>query len=90
MAVVMRKKPEDQLDYDLDFERWLSDGDTLLSGDAVAEDGITVEQVQLFGTVVKVWLSGGTDGHSYEISVTATTAQGRVKEECFMIRVRGC
>lgn len=94
--LALRKKPADQLDYDVEFERWLSDDDSVQSADAVAstvdDDAapLVVESVQLFGTVVKVWISGGSAGESYEINVTATTADGRVKEVCFIIRVTEC
>lgn len=94
--LALRKAPADQLDYDVEFERWLSDDDTVQSADAItsAIEGdaapLVIESVQLFGTVVKVWISGGTAGESYEVKVTATTAEGRVKEVCFIIRVSEC
>lgn len=93
------KRAEDRLDYDVQYDKWLSDGDSVQSGDAVAKirsadplapTDIVVDSVQIYGTVIKVWLSGGTEGASYDITVTATSAQGRVKEEVFTIRIRGC
>lgn len=87
----VRKRPDDSLDYDIEFERWLSDDDAILDATALAKpEGVNVERVLVFGTVVKVWLSGGEDGGSYEIAVTATTAQGRVKEVAFNLRVAEC
>ena len=94
--LALRKKPADQLDYDVEFERWLSDGDRVQSADAVTSTikndaaPLIIKSVRLFGTIVKVWISGGTAGESYEIKVTATTAEGRVKEVCFIIRVAEC
>ena len=99
MTASVRKRADDRLDYDLDFERWLSDGDIVLSADAVAEivsndpsavTDLVVDSVQVFGTVVKVWLSAGTTGKTYKVTVTATTADGRDKEQPFIIRVTEC
>lgn len=93
--LAMRKRPDDRLDYDVEYERWLSDGDTVQSADAEIEDAGTVtplaiDSVQVFGSLVKVWLSGGVDGVSYSVKVTATSTEGRVKEIEFIVRVREC
>lgn len=92
MAGVVRKNPSDQLDYDFDFAKWLSDGDSVISGDAeVTPAGeLTVLSTQLSGTVVKVWLSGGVSGSTYTLTVYATTAFGRQKEYPLYIRVSEC
>lgn len=99
MTTSVRKRDDDRLDYDVDFERWLSDGDTVTSADAVAEivsndasavTDLVVDSVQVFDTVVKVWLSAGTTGKTYRVTVTATTQDGRVKEQPFIIRVTEC
>ena len=89
-----RKRPEDRLDYDVDFADWLSPGDTVRDATATVRDAaalsVTVDRVQVFGTVVKVWLSGGTAGDSTPIDVVITTAAGRVKEVTFNLRVTEC
>lgn len=87
----VRKRTDDLLDYDVKFERWLSDDDSITDATAVATpDGVDISSVQVFGDVVKVWISGGTAGESYAIEVTATTAQGRIKEVQFNLRVTEC
>jgi hypothetical protein len=91
MLGTVRKRPDDQLDYDVSFERWLSEGDTLTDATAVADPvGVTIDRVELFGSIVKVWLSGGTAGDSHKINVTATTSLGRVKEVTFNLRIVEC
>ncbi len=91
MLGTVRKRPDDPLDYDVEFERWLSEGDTITDATAVAEPtGITVNSTQEFGSVVQVWLSKGQAGSSLKITVTTTTAQGRVKEVTFNVRVTDC
>ncbi len=91
MLGTVRKRPDDLLDYDVTFERWLSDGDTIT--DATAESdpiGATIDRVEIFGDIVKVWISGGIAGNSHKINVTATTTQGRVKEVTFNLRIVEC
>lgn len=90
MLGTVRKRPDDTLDYDVEFARWLSDGDSITSATAVATAGVSINAVQVFGTVVKVWIAGGTAGESYAIEVTATTNQGRVKDVKFNLRVTEC
>lgn len=91
MLGTVRKRPDDQLDYDVDFARWLSDGDTIQDASAVVSPaGVTVDRVEVFGHIVKVWLSGGTAGGSHEIQVTVSTAKRRVKEVAFNLRVAEC
>lgn len=92
MVAVVRKNPADQLDYDFDFSKWITDDDILISGDAVVDPAgeLTVVSVQLSDTVVKVWLSGGADGKTYTLTVYATTAHGRQKEYPIYVRVTEC
>lgn len=88
-----KKRADDRLDFDVQYERFLSDGDAVQSAEAEVEGPdalLVIDAVQLFGTVVKVWLSGGTAGGNYAVTVTATTAQGRVKEITFIVRVTDC
>jgi hypothetical protein len=92
MLAIKIKRPGDSLDYDIDYTDWITDSDTITSvTTAVVESGeLSVDSVQISSPVVKVWLSGGVDGTSYHVEVTAVTSGGRVKEECFKIRVRDC
>lgn len=91
MLGTMRKRPDDTLDYDVSFERWLSAGDDLTDATATADSiDLTVNSVSLSGSVAKVWLSAGLAGNSYQITVTATTSQGRIKEVTFNLRVVEC
>lgn len=91
MLGTVRKRPDDMLDYDVTFERWLSDGDTITDATAIADPvGVIIDRVEIFGDVVKVWISGGEVGASHKINVTATTTQGRVKEVTFNLRVTEC
>lgn len=92
MLGTVQKRPADELDYDVDFSKWLTDDDVITT--AVAEVSptgeVAVESVQITSQVVKVWLTGGVDEKSYAVLVTVATSGGRVKEVEFKIRVRDC
>jgi len=85
------KQPHEVLDYDLDYSEWLPVADTIVSTTVTADAGITVGSTIIDPAtqrIVKQWISGGADGVTYKIQVTATTAGGRVKEVEFKIRVK--
>ena len=86
------KQPADVQDFDIDFTEWLtgmSDTATGPSGlTVVAEAGLTILASTLSNGVVKVWTSGGTDGTTYKITATITTAGARVKQAEIKIRVK--
>lgn len=93
------KQPADILDYDIDFSGFLADGDTLLSTGnpavpsplnvVVTPPGLTLGSTFVLGGVMlKQWLSGGTDGVKYKVTVTATSNAGRVKQVEFVVRVK--
>lgn len=84
------KTESDTLDYDIDFTDWLNEPDAIASASVVADDGVDVAGSQVFGPIVKLWLAGGETGHSYNVSVTTTTNEGRVVKVCFNLRVTGC
>jgi len=85
------KKPEDRLDYDFDFKKlgWLIPGDTIVAAEVAVSDGtVEIDDDEFTDTIIKVWLIGGEDGETVTVTATATTAQGRVKEACFRLRIR--
>ena len=91
MAVLKKftKQPIDVQDYDIDCTLWLAAfGDTAISVIVAVADGITLDSFLLFEGFIKIWLSGGLDGHSYKVEVTFTTAEGRVKQVEIIIKVK--
>ena len=75
------KQPGEILDYDFDLTKWLTLQDDDLSEDVLASAPAGIEIVGQ-GRVpgedrVKVWLSGGSDGYTYPITLTLTTTSGR-------------
>ena len=93
------KQPAEVLDYDIDFSEFLADGDTLVSvGDPAVPSPLNVvvtpaglalgPTCELGGVGIKQWLSGGTAGTTYKVTVTATSNAGRIKQVEFVIRVK--
>lgn len=85
------KRSVDQLDFDIDFSRWLPDGDTIINATAAVQPGesmVSVPQVLAQADIVKVWVVDGVSGKTADIIVTATTAENRVKQVVFQIRVK--
>ena len=85
------KAPDDKLDYDIDFSRWLPGGDIITAATATITGGTaTIDSTEFSDTTVKVWITGGDEGDSSDVTVKATTQGGRIKEYCFRLRVRDC
>ena len=95
MLGTVTKQPADVRDWDIEFDRWIPDDDTITTAEAIvteidADTDLVVDSVQIdvANHIVKVWTSGGVTGTTYKITVTAATAGGRIKETEFNIRVR--
>lgn len=83
------KKPIDRYDYDIDYSQWLTAGDNVESaGVSVTPNGLTVESIFVNDPNLKIWVSGGASGSKYNLTVTTTTADGRVKQNEFKITVK--
>ena len=86
------KQPGDRQDYDISFVDWLAGlGDTAPGPtglDVSVDAGITMINSFLADGVAKVWLQGGLNGASYKVTVTLTTAGGRIKEAEIIVRVK--
>lgn len=93
------KQPAETLDFDIDFSEFLSDDDTLVTtGDPPVPDpldvvvspaGLTLGlTIVRDSKIIKQWVSGGTNGQKYKITITATSNAGRVKQVEFIVRVK--
>jgi hypothetical protein len=97
MAEVKEKQPSEVVDIDLDWSEVLTDGDEIDFVDSLtAETGLTLGEVPmnppyviLAGKkVVKVWVSGGTNGARYKVTLVVRTDNGRRFEHEFFVLVR--
>ena len=91
MTPVMTKKPDDVLDYDIDFAWWMPAGDRIVSAEtSIADTTAVIDQTEISDTQVKVWISGGAADDNGTVTVDATTLNGRTKSVCFRLRIKGC
>lgn len=92
------KQPAEVKDYPIDYSEWLgeiSGGDTLLDATAAvicitnpANTALLVDRVVVSPAAVSVWLKAGTSGQTYKVTVTVTTAGGRIDESELTLRVK--
>lgn len=83
------KQPNEVLDYDVNYSAWMVSGDEIQSATVTADAGVTIDSHTIVdGEIVKVWLSSGTDGETYKITVKAVTTNGRTKEQEFKLKIK--
>ncbi len=89
------KQPADRLDYDFDYSEWLTANDNLASAvvdvfpnDSLEIGGLQVDHVTVIDPILKIWLRAGRNGIIYKLTITATTEDGRIKQDEFKIKVK--
>jgi hypothetical protein len=89
-----RKPTTDTLDYQMDWDDWLSAiTDTIATSTWTAEPstGIDIDGPPAPSHTpvsTKIWISGGTDQQTYTIYNTITTAGGRTRTRYFTLHIR--
>ena len=83
---VFTKDPAAILDFVVDWTSWLA-GDTLATATATIASGATITSQSNTTTAHTIWISGGTNGASYTVTCTITTAGGRTDRRTFTISV---
>lgn len=89
------KQPAEVKDYDIRYDEWLSPpSDTLYDATTAvvcltSDDAtLVVDSVDITATVAKLWVSGGTAGERYKLTVRVTTAGGRIDESELVFKVK--
>lgn len=85
------KQSTETIDYRIDLSEWFSNReDAIDSVDVSADAGITVVDSTFSGDVVVVYISGGTSGTKYKVTVRITTDNPVpvVKEVDFFVVVK--
>lgn len=85
------KQPNDVIDYPIDFSEWLAErpGYAINTYTVAADAGISVVTHLRIGSIITVFLGGGTNGTTYKITVRATmTPTPLVKEFEFLVKVK--
>lgn len=94
MSVVgtVRQQPSDVQDYDIDFSEWFPVDDTIVSAEISVSPSMPLPPsyaISPSGQVVKVWIyEGGESGVTYQVSLKASTNDGRVKEVELRVRIK--
>jgi len=84
-----KKQPSETLDYDVSYASFFSTRtDDIATVSATAETGLTIGAQARLDKVLKVFISGGTDGASYKVTVVMTTTTGVIKEDEFVITIK--
>jgi Putative Ig domain len=80
---------DDVIDYQFNYGPWLIAGDTVVAATwTTVPDDLTVTTHSIVkGKNTIVWLTGGTRGTTYTVTVHATTAQGREKDQSFSLKI---
>lgn len=85
----VQQQPAERFSYTIDYTDALTIGDNIQSASAsVSPAGLTVDNVGVYDPRVKFWASGGTTGVAYKISVTATSADGRVFQDEVVLKIK--
>lgn len=86
LNVLEPKDPNDIVDYQIDWSKWLPPGDVILTSEWIVPAGITMDSETNADTTTTIWLRHGTAG-SYSLTNRIFTAQGRQKDCTIIIRV---
>ena len=84
------KQPSDVKDYDVEYQDWLAERDTVLDAEVVLSPGtsVTLDTFYVVHPRVNVWLSGGVHGETCKVTVTTTTSAGRVRQDEFRVKIK--
>lgn len=92
-AITFKKTVPGLLDYSVDWSSWLAGGETIATSSWSVEDAgdITIgtgdHADSNTGSVATVWLDGGTNGASYEVTNTIITDSTPPRTTARTIRV---
>lgn len=89
------KQPAEVKDYDVDYSQWLAPmNDVLVDAQTSVEDmaggasTLVIDNTFITETMVKVWVSGGIDGHKYKITINASTEGGRTDQSELVFKLK--
>ena len=86
------KQPIERYDYDISYAEWLTSGDNVEYANVevfpLTDDGLHIESVTVIDPRIKIWVTGGRNGGTYKGTITIGTADGRVKQDEFKIKVK--
>ena len=81
------KDPQAVLDWTWNWSDWLQEGEEVASTSSTISPGLIIDEMTNTSTTITVWISGGTVGNPYRVTVQVVTNQGRTDERSALIRV---
>jgi hypothetical protein len=82
-------QPADREFFDITAEDYLLAGDNVESATVTIDKvGLACTQIVIDDPRIRMWFEGGIDGETYIVTVTVTTADGRIKQVEFKIIVK--
>jgi hypothetical protein len=89
------KQPAEVKDYDIDYSDWLIPAADTINGittavtsETQATPTLVVDYTQITITLAKLWISGGTVGVQYKVTVRMTSAGGRIDESELIFSIK--
>ncbi len=85
----VQQQPAERFSYSVDFVDALTTLDNVQSATVTATPtGLTIDNVGVYDPRVKFWVSGGTSGVAYKVTVTTTTADGRIYQDEIIFKIK--
>lgn len=83
------QQPTERLSYTINYGEFLTDGDNIQTAVGIVEPaGLIIEAVTVLDPRVRFWLTGGTAGSKYKVTITSNTADGRVLQDEIFVKVK--
>jgi len=88
------QQPAERLSYTFDYSEYLTDGDNIQTSVGLAENlsvgsnDLLVEAVTVLDPRVRFWITGGTAGQRYKVTITSDTADGRTLQDELVVKVK--
>lgn len=83
------KQPAEKFSYTVDYSEALTENDNVESVTAVSTPaGLEISNVGAYDPVVRFWAAGGESGVSYKVTLTVTTADGRIFQDELTFKIK--
>jgi hypothetical protein len=89
------KQPAEVKDYDIDYADWLIPAEdtidfitTTVTSETEATPTLEVDYTEQTITLAKLWISGGTVGTQYKVTVFMTSVGGRIDESELIFNIK--
>lgn len=82
------KDPNELLDFEVDWAARIGSSDNIASVTWTIPTGLAKDDESVSGKVAIVWLSGGSEGVSYNVGCRVVTTGGRTYDETIVLPVR--